>query len=124
MGEFVMEAAGRTVPVWKSIIGTNVFAHESGIHADGVIKNPKTYEIFSPCEVGLERQIVVGKHSGSRTLEMKFEEYGADITHEDAVGLLPMVRTKAIELKRPLFDKELVELYAEFKRMKTLQSRT
>ena len=124
MGEFVMAAAGRTVPVWKSIIGTNVFAHESGIHADGVIKNPKTYEIFSPCEVGLERQIVVGKHSGSRTLEMKFEEYGAEITHEDAVGLLPMVRTKAIELKRPLFDKELVELYAEFKRMKTLQSRT
>ncbi len=44
----------------------NMFAHESGIHADGVIKNPKTYEIFSPDEVGLVRQIVVGKHSGSQ----------------------------------------------------------
>ncbi len=117
MGEFVMEAAGRTVPAWKSIIGTNVFAHESGIHADGVIKNPKTYEIFSPDEVGLERQIVIGKHSGSRTLEMKFEEYGIEITHEEAVGLLPMVRTKAIELKRSLFDKELVALFADFQRM-------
>lgn len=117
MGEFVLNAAGRTVPVWKSIIGTNVFAHESGIHADGVIKNPKTYEIFSPDEVGLERQIVVGKHSGSRTLEMKFEEYGIEITHEDAVAMLPMVRTKAIELKRPLFDKELVELHVEYGKM-------
>ncbi|PKQ29017.1 MAG: homocitrate synthase [Actinobacteria bacterium HGW-Actinobacteria-10] len=113
MGMFVMEAAGRTVPVWKSIIGTNVFAHESGIHADGVIKNPKNYEIFPPDEVGLVRQIVVGKHSGSRTLEMKFEEYGIPLTREHAVELLPHVRTKAIELKRPLFDKELVALYRE-----------
>ncbi len=111
MGEFVMEAAGRTVPVWKSIIGTNVFAHESGIHADGVIKDPRTYEIFSPDEVGLQRQIVVGKHSGSRTLEMKFDEYGIELSREQAVELLPHVRTKAIELKRPLFDKELVELF-------------
>jgi homocitrate synthase NifV len=114
MGMFVMEAAGRTVPTWKSIIGTNVFAHESGIHADGVIKNPKTYEIFAPDEVGLERQIVVGKHSGSRTLEMKFEEYGIPLSREHAVALLPHVRTKAIELKRPLFDKELVELFRDF----------
>ncbi|MHB9004777.1 MAG: homocitrate synthase [Coriobacteriia bacterium] len=113
MGMFVMEAAGRTVPVWKSIIGTNVFAHESGIHADGVIKNPKNYEIFPPHEVGLTRQIVVGKHSGSRTLEMKFEEYGIPLSREHAVTLLPHVRSKAIELKRPLFDKELVALYHE-----------
>lgn len=115
MGEFVMDAAGRTVPVWKSIIGTNMFAHESGIHADGVIKNPKTYEIFPPHEVGLERQIVVGKHSGSRTLEMKFDEYGIELSREDAVALLPLVRSKAVELKRPLFDKELVELHQVMK---------
>lgn len=111
MGEFVAEAAGRTIPVWKSVIGTNMFAHESGIHADGVIKNPHTYEVFSPDEVGLERQIVVGKHSGSRTLEMKFEEYGLELSRDEAVALLPLVRTKAVQIKRPLFDKELVELY-------------
>ena len=66
LGEYVAQAAGRTIPVWKSIIGTNMFAHESGIHADGVIKNPKTYEVFAPEEVGLSRQIVIGKHSGSK----------------------------------------------------------
>jgi len=112
--DYVMTAAGRTVPVWKPVVGSNMFAHESGIHADGVIKNPHTYEIFSPDEVGGERQIVVGKHSGSRTLEMKFAEYGIPLSREHASALLPHVRTKAIELKRPLFDKELVELFRDF----------
>ena len=110
---YVMQAAGRQIPAWKPIVGSNMFAHESGIHADGVIKNPKTYEVFTPEEVGLERQIVVGKHSGSRTIEMKFGEYGIEISREDASAMLPLVRSKAVQLKRPLFDKELVEIYNE-----------
>jgi homocitrate synthase NifV len=114
IGEYVAAAAGRTIPVWKSVIGTNMFAHESGIHADGVIKNPKTYEVFSPDEVGLERQIVVGKHSGSRSIELKFHEYGIDIPKEVANALLPRVRTLAIQIKRPLFDKELRQVYDEY----------
>ena len=115
VGEYVMAAAGRQIPVWKSVIGTNMFAHESGIHADGVIKNPKTYEVFAPAEVGLERQIVIGKHSGSRSLELKFDEYGIEVTREEAAELLPRVRTMAIELKRVLFDKELIYIYNDWK---------
>jgi len=114
IGEYVAAAAGRTIPVWKSVIGTNMFAHESGIHADGVIKNPKTYEVFSPDEVGLERQIVVGKHSGSRSIELKFHEWGIDIPKDVANALLPRVRKMAIEVKRPLFDKELRQVYDEY----------
>jgi homocitrate synthase NifV len=115
IGEYVMHAAGRTIPVWKSVIGTNMFAHESGIHADGVIKNPKTYEIFSPDEVGLQRQIVIGKHSGSKAILLKFQEYGIDMTHEEAAAMLPLVRAASIELKRSLFDKELLYIYNDFK---------
>jgi homocitrate synthase NifV len=118
VGEYVMGAAGRQIPVWKSVIGTNMFAHESGIHADGVIKNPKTYEVFAPSEVGLERQIVIGKHSGSRALELKFVEYGIEFAKEDAAELLPRVRQMAIELKRSLFDKELIYIYNDWKREK------
>ncbi|MCL2024684.1 MAG: homocitrate synthase [Coriobacteriia bacterium] len=114
VADYVMQAAGRTVSAWKPIVGSNMFAHESGIHADGVIKNPKTYEVFSPDEVGLERQIVVGKHSGSKTIEMKLTEFGIAITREHAADLLPLVRSKAVGLNRSLFDKELVELYHEF----------
>jgi homocitrate synthase NifV len=113
IGEYVMAAAGRTIPVWKSVIGTNMFAHESGIHADGVIKNPKTYEVFSPDEVGLVRQIVIGKHSGGKAIQLKFHEYGIELSKEEAAELLPKVRTMAIELKRALFDKELLYIYKD-----------
>lgn len=112
--DFTMRAAGRTIPAWKPIVGSNMFAHESGIHADGVIKNPKTYEVFSPDEVGLERQIVVGKHSGSKTIEMKLSEYGITVSREDAAAILPSVRAKSVLMNRSLFDKELVALYHSY----------
>ncbi len=118
LAEYVMKAAGRKIPIWKSVIGSNMFAHESGIHADGVIKNPKTYEVFSPDEVGLQRQIVIGKHSGTKAIELKFHEYGLDLTHEEAMEMLPMVRTMSIELKRSLFDKELLYIHSDFMKAK------
>jgi homocitrate synthase NifV len=111
IADYVMTAAGRTIPAWKPVVGSNMFAHESGIHVDGVIKNPHTYEVFTPEEVGLARQLIVGKHSGSRAIEMKFAEYGIELTREEANALLPAIRHKTIELHRPLFDKELVEIY-------------
>jgi len=114
LGEYVAKAAGRTIPAWKSIIGTNMFAHESGIHADGVIKNPKTYEVFAPEEVGLSRQIVIGKHSGSKAILLKFDEYGIDLTQDQANAMLPLVRTMSIELKRSLYDKELIYVYKDY----------
>jgi homocitrate synthase NifV len=114
LSEYVASASARSIPAWKSIVGTNVFAHESGIHADGVIKNPLNYEAFAPEDVGLERQIVVGKHSGSRTIYRKFQEFGLELSHEDCAALLEMVRSTAVELKRALFDKELMYVYRDY----------
>jgi homocitrate synthase NifV len=114
LSEYVAQASARTVPVWKAIVGTNVFAHESGIHADGVIKNPLTYEAFTPEEVGLERQILIGKHSGTKAVITKFKEYGVELSNEEAQCLLEQVRKKALEVKRALFDKELVQLYKTY----------
>jgi len=113
--EYVAAASARTIPAWKAIVGTNVFAHESGIHADGVLKNPLTYESFSPEDVGLERQLVVGKHSGTHSIIMKFKEYGIDLTDEEAQNILTEVRRLAVELKRALFDKELMYIYQDFR---------
>jgi homocitrate synthase NifV len=112
--EYVAAASARTIPAWKSIVGTNVFAHESGIHADGVIKNPLNYETFAPEDVGLERQIVIGKHSGSRTIYRKFQEFGIELQPEDADEILRMVRKTAVELKRALFSKELMYIYQDY----------
>jgi len=95
-------------------VGTNIFAHESGIHADGVIKNPLTYEVFTPDEVGLTRQLVVGKHSGSRTIQHKFKEFGIDLSDKEAGAVLAAARQMAVDMKRALFDKELVYIYQDF----------
>jgi len=114
LSEYVAAASARTIPVWKAIVGANVFAHESGIHADGVIKNPITYEVFAPEEVGLERQIVIGKHSGTRALMAKFKEYGVELNEDDASEILRDVRAKSIQEKRALFDKELVQIYKKY----------
>lgn len=116
LSECVAAASARTIPAWKSIVGTNVFAHESGIHADGVIKNPLNYEAFAPEDVGLERQIVVGKHSGSRTIYRKFQEFGLELSQEECDGVLALVRAAAIEFKRALFDKELMYIYHDYLR--------
>ncbi|NPV26163.1 MAG: homocitrate synthase [Firmicutes bacterium] len=114
IAEYVARASGRQLHPAKPIVGSNMFAHESGIHGDGVLKNPHTYEAFLPEEVGLQRQIVIGKHSGSAALISKFREYGIELLPEDAEQLLVKVRAAAVDLKRSLFDKELVYLYEDF----------
>jgi len=113
LSHYVADASDRPLPLSKPIVGKNMFTHESGIHADGMFKNPKTYEAFDPEEVGLIRQILVGKHSGTATLINKFQEFNLELSKELSNMLLEKVRKSAIELKRPLFDKELVQLYQE-----------
>lgn len=118
ISEYVSRASGRELPIWKAIVGTNMFAHESGIHADGAIKNPKNYEAFDPRAVGLERQIVIGKHSGSAAIINKFKEYNITLTDEEVNILLERVRATSVRLKRTLFDKELVKMYKDYKNNK------
>lgn len=117
VSEFVARASGRSVPAWKAIVGSNMFAHESGIHADGMLKNPLTYEAFKPEDVGSERQIVIGKHSGTASIKAKFlKEYGKEISNDEAEELLKRVRSFAVDMKRSLFDKELMYIYEDLLR--------
>ncbi|MHB9111353.1 MAG: homocitrate synthase [Thermoleophilia bacterium] len=115
LSEYVAKASDRSIPVWKPIVGANVFAHESGIHADGVIKNPLNYEVFTPEEVGLERQLVIGKHSGSRSIQRKFQEFAIELDEDESREILRLSRKLAVELKRGLFEKELMYVYKDYK---------
>ncbi|WP_213974230.1 homocitrate synthase [Tepidanaerobacter acetatoxydans] len=112
--EYVAKASGRDLPSWKAIVGTSIFTHESGIHADGAIKNPRTYEVFDPDDVGLTRRFVIGKHSGTASIKKKLSEYNIFIEDDLANVILESVRKTSVELKRPLTDMELLNLYYEY----------
>ncbi len=110
---FVAKASQRPLPVSKPVVGERVFAHESGLHADGVIKDPHNYEGFDPAEVGLERRIVVGKHSGASGLIECYRALGIIIDRRQAEGLLSKARAMAGRRKRDLSNDELVAMYRE-----------
>ena len=63
----------------KAIVGRNAFAHEAGIHQDGVIKDRRTYEIMTPEDVGVESTLVLGKHSGRHAVRKRCEDLGHDL---------------------------------------------
>lgn len=111
ISRFVGAASRRPVPAWKAVVGERVFSHESGLHADGVLKDPKNYEGFDPAEVGLKRFLVVGKHSGGSGLIERYRELGVDLSREDASLLIEKVRATAQRLKRPLNDQDLLRLH-------------
>lgn len=111
LSDCVAEVSGRPVSLNKPIVGKNIFFHEAGVQAHGVLKAPGTYEAFSPQEVGGTRQIVVGKHSGRSSLKAKFHEYGITLSDEEAKNVLKEVRKETVAQKRSLFDKELMNIY-------------
>lgn len=111
ISRFVGNASRRPVPEWKAVVGERVFSHESGVHTDGVIKDPKNYEGFDPSEVGLSRYLVVGKHSGASGLVERYREMGIGISRNEAASLMEKVRAVAQRVKRPLTDLELMRVH-------------
>ncbi len=80
------------LPPWKAVVGENAFRHEAGIHADGVLKDPETYEPFPPESVGGARRIVLGKHSGRRAVLHVLRTMGIDATPAEAAELVARLR--------------------------------
>jgi homocitrate synthase NifV len=110
LSNYVGKASKHTVPAWKAVVGKQVFAHESGLHADGVIKYPANYEGFAPEEVGLKSQLVVGKHSGRSGLMHKLKHLNIDTSCLDIDQLLHQVRHLSATHKSALQDKDLIQL--------------
>ncbi len=113
MSLFVSKASQRPLSVSKPVVGERVYAHESGLHADGIIKDPRNYEGFNPAEVGMARSIVVGKHSGASGLIERYQTMGITVDRRRAELLLARTRTMAGQRKRELTTCELMALYLE-----------
>ncbi len=109
-----IELTGEKVYCMKAIIGEDIFKYESGIHVDGIAKDSKTYEPYQPSDIGKERKMLIGKHSGKKAIMVKLQELNIDYTYINMDDFLSEIREKSIRLRRNILDGELVEMCKNF----------
>jgi 2-isopropylmalate synthase len=111
--QMVSHYTGMVVPPNKAIVGSNAFAHEAGIHQDGMLKDQRTYEIMTPETVGLSRsRLVLGKHSGRHAFRVRLEELGFKVSKEDLVQAFRRFKELA-DKKKIVTDADLEALAAD-----------
>ncbi|HOP64516.1 MAG TPA: 2-isopropylmalate synthase [Spirochaetota bacterium] len=109
----LVNITGVSVQPNKAIVGDNAFAHESGIHQDGVLKHAMTYEIMKPEDIGITRsKLVLGKHSGRHAVLSRLKEMGYELKSEELDAFF--VRFKCIaDRKKEIYDEDLVAIIGE-----------
>ncbi|CEP35302.1 MULTISPECIES: homocitrate synthase/isopropylmalate synthase family protein [unclassified Halomonas] len=113
LSEQVAVASKQPIPAWQPVVGDNVFAHESGIHVNGMLKDTSTFEPFTPEEVGNKRRYVIGKHSGRATLRSVLEQNSITIREEVLSACLARVRTESTRQGSQIEPAQLLSLYRE-----------
>jgi 2-isopropylmalate synthase len=113
--DLISSLTGMVVPGNKAVVGKNAFAHESGIHQDGVLKEKTTYEIISPELVGVStNSMVLGKHSGRHAFKSRLQELGYEISDEEVNKLFAAFK-ELTEKKKEISDDDLKALLIEEK---------
>ena len=109
----VSKITGMAVQPNKAVVGANAFAHESGIHQDGLLKEKMTYEIMTPASVGLgQSHLVLGKHSGRHALKQRLEELGYRLTEEELNAAFERMKRLA-DQKKEIFDEDIETIVNE-----------
>ena len=113
ISRMVAAVSGFPVQFNKAVVGKNAFAHESGIHQDGMLKNKETFEIMRPEDIGLAAtNLVMGKHSGRAALRAKLSELGYELGDNQLKDVF--VRFKALaDRKKEVYDDDLIALMVE-----------
>ena len=110
------DITGISVPPNKAVVGANAFAHEAGIHQDGILKNPLTYEIIRPEAVGVPaRRLVVGKHSGRNALRTRFAELGYAVSDTELAQCYRAAMAVA-DAAKEITDRDLLTLIHQARR--------
>ncbi len=112
LAKTVSAAARRPISRGKSVVGDDIFAHESGIHIDGMTKNPVTYEPYNPKLVGAIRKFVIGKHSGPKAVLQKIEELRCCSDSESMRWAVPKIRKIAAIQKGGISDEQILGIIA------------
>ena len=109
----VSMVTGIVVQPNKAVIGANAFAHEAGIHQDGVLKNKMTYEIMEPETIGLaSNRLVMGKHSGRHAFRKRLSDMGYDLVQSEVDGLFRKFKDLA-DKRKEILDEDIEALVAE-----------
>jgi 2-isopropylmalate synthase len=110
----VASITGFAVQPNKAIVGANAFAHESGIHQDGVLKHRETYEIMRAEDVGWSaNKMVMGKHSGRNAFRTRLQELGIELDSEEAVNAAFSRFKELADKKHEIFDEDLHALVSD-----------
>jgi 2-isopropylmalate synthase len=111
--KLVSHLTGIPVQPNKAIVGLNAFAHEAGIHQDGILKNRRTYEIMDAADVGYgESRLVLGKHSGRNVLRWKLETFGYQISNEQLDDVFRRFKD-VVDIQKDISDAQLQEICAK-----------
>lgn len=109
----ITRITGMAVQPNKAIVGTNAFAHESGIHQDGLLKEKMTYEIIRPEDIGLHKtELVLGKHSGRHAFKSRLAELGFELTPDEIETAFVKFKNLA-DQKKSIFDEDIEALVSE-----------
>jgi len=109
----VSRYTGMVIQPNKAIVGANAFAHEAGIHQDGMLKNKRTYEIMDAATIGLNQsKLVLGKHSGRHALRSKLEEMGYQLNKEELQDVFVRFKDLA-DKKKTVTDADLEALVGD-----------
>jgi len=109
----VSELTGFSIPPNKAIVGANAFRHEAGIHQDGILKEPITYEIMDARSIGLPSStLVLGKHSGRHAFKSRLEQLGYTLSEDDLNRAFSLFKEIA-DKKKEVTDRDLESLVAE-----------
>src|SRR5205814_2652387 len=110
MSRLVAECTGVHVPLNKAIVGANAFAHEAGIHQDGVLKDRETYEIMTAQSVGHDGNVLVlGKHSGRNAVRRRLEQLGLSVDEASFISVFDRLKELA-DQQKIVTDRDLVAL--------------
>jgi isopropylmalate/homocitrate/citramalate synthase len=93
----------------KPITGQNAFSHKSGVHTNGILKDPRTYEPFDPAMLGRERKIIIDKYTGKSAVASRLEEYGIEVSEAELEVIVTRIKNLGDDRKR-LYDADILEI--------------
>jgi len=109
LSSYLEKASGFLLAPNKPITGQNAFSHKSGVHTNGILKDPRTYEAFDPAILGRERKIVIDKYTGKSAVAARLDEYGIEVSAAELEVIVSRIKNIG-DARKQLFDADILEI--------------